>query len=199
MFERDLRVPELTDVEVVGLGCVVSGRLAQPSEEDVARGLHQPLSLDHSLPLVGELGPAGEALEYGRRRLLCLEEQRIARVGSDQQDYPAARSHASYADDLACEVGIPIVLQQLAAVTGQAAEVGPRGQPLARVVLEPARSAAVDEVRNRHDQRGVGPDAQLAVVLNGELRECAGAVFSPALRDRLVEPLDLASVALRAQ
>ena len=51
------------------------------------------------------------------------------------------------------------MLQQLAAVTGQAAEVGRRGQPLACVVLEPARSAAVDEVRNRHDQRGVGPDA----------------------------------------
>jgi hypothetical protein len=101
----------------------VSGWRAQPSEEDVARGLHQPLSLNHPLPLVGELRPAGAALEYRARRLLGLEEQRIARVGSDQQDYPAARFHAPDANDLACEVGIPIVLQQPAAITGQAAEV----------------------------------------------------------------------------
>jgi hypothetical protein len=70
---------------------------------------------------------------------------------------------------------------------------------LARVVLEAPRSAAVDEVRNRYDQRRVGPYARLAVVLNGELRERASAVLSRALRDRLVDPLDLALAAQRAQ
>src|SRR4051812_9439058 len=47
---RRLPVPELADVEVALL--TVDAFRAEPAEEDVACGLHEPLTLDHALPLV---------------------------------------------------------------------------------------------------------------------------------------------------
>ncbi len=47
-----LPVPQLADVEVVGLA-VEPGLGALPAEEDVAGCLHQPLADDHPLALVG--------------------------------------------------------------------------------------------------------------------------------------------------
>ena len=163
---RDLGVPELADVEVAHLEVLETERLSQPPQEDVAGGLHQPLALDHPPSLVGELGSAGEPLQHRTRRLLRLQEQRIARVASEQQDHPAAASHASDADDLTRKVGVPEALQQPAAVAGQAAQVRP--QQVKRGELEPLRPLAVDEIPDRHDQRPLSPDPRFAVGVDGK-------------------------------
>ena len=114
----------------------------------------------------------------------------IARVVSQQQYHPAAHAHAPHAHDLARKVGVAKALEQPSAITGQALEVGL--QQVAGGKLEPQRSGAVDEIRDRHDQRWVGPDARLTVPPHGKLRERPGTVLSPALRHRPVELLDLA-------
>ena len=49
---RTLAVPQLAYVEV--LLDAVGARATFPAQEDVARGLHQPLSADHSLALRSE-------------------------------------------------------------------------------------------------------------------------------------------------
>ena len=56
MFSRALPVGELAHVEVAGLPVDALRRL--PAEEDVARRLHQALSVDHALALVLERVPA---------------------------------------------------------------------------------------------------------------------------------------------
>ena len=50
---------------------------AQPAEEDVAGGLHQPLAGDDAPAVVGERALADEALEHRGLRLLRLQEQRV--------------------------------------------------------------------------------------------------------------------------
>src|SRR5262249_28262948 len=57
---RSLRVPQLADVEVALDAVDPFG--ADPAEQDVACGLHQALTLDHSLALTRELRFAGVGL-----------------------------------------------------------------------------------------------------------------------------------------
>src|SRR5436305_537320 len=76
----------------------------EPPEEDVACRLHQALPGDNPLPVVRESARPEELLEYGRLRLLHLQEQRILTVAAKQQGNPGLRSDAPDSDDLACEV-----------------------------------------------------------------------------------------------
>src|SRR5262249_18648007 len=115
---RALRIPELPEVEVARLA--VEPLLGvDPAEEDVARGLRQPLTLDHALAVVRELALAHERLEHRRLRLLRLQEQRIAAVAPEQEYDPRPRPDAADADDLTGEVDHAVPLDQLAAVAGE--------------------------------------------------------------------------------
>src|SRR3954447_13028417 len=73
---RALPVPELTDVVVMRLS-VDALVDRQPTEEDVARRLHQPLSLDDAPALLLERALACEPVEHRRLGLLHLQEEGI--------------------------------------------------------------------------------------------------------------------------
>ena len=76
----------------------------QPAEEDVAGGLHQPLSGDDPLAVVVKLARLEELLEHRGLGLLELQEQRVLAVAAEQQRDPGARADAPDADDLARDV-----------------------------------------------------------------------------------------------
>ena len=80
---RSLRVPQLAEVEVA-LDPVEALR-AQPAEQDVALGLHQPLALDDALAVVVGRALAEVWLEDRRLGLLRLEEQRIVAVAPEHR------------------------------------------------------------------------------------------------------------------
>src|SRR3954463_12730552 len=80
-LRRGLPVPELADVEVTTLA--VDACAPQPAEEDVARRLHEALTLDDALALVAELALVRERLEHRGACLLGLEEQRIGLVPAE--------------------------------------------------------------------------------------------------------------------
>src|ERR1700722_704235 len=75
-LEGELPVAQLPDVEVPD-DPVRSWIEPQPAKEDVARRLHQPLALDHSLALVLEPAGASELAQHRRTSLLDLQEQRV--------------------------------------------------------------------------------------------------------------------------
>ena len=83
MLGRRLPVPELAHVVVVG--AAVDAVDSLPSEEDVAGGLHQPLTLDHPLAVVGVAALVEERLEHRCLGLLHLQEERVGVVPADQQ------------------------------------------------------------------------------------------------------------------
>jgi hypothetical protein len=85
-FGRSLRVPELADIEVLGLP--VDGDDALPAEQDVGRGLHQPLAFDDALPVLIELACAQEGLEHRGLRLFELEKERVVLVAAEQEQDP---------------------------------------------------------------------------------------------------------------
>src|SRR4051812_10198239 len=104
----------------------------QPAEEDVAAGLHQVLSSDDALPLVGSAAGTCEALEHGGLSLLELEEQRIPPVAAEQEQNPGPRADASHAHNLAGEIHDPEPLKEHSPIRLQGASVvAPRlAQPL---------------------------------------------------------------------
>src|SRR6185312_2231617 len=60
---------------VVVAGFAVEPFDADPTQEDVGRGLHQPLAGHHSLSVVWVGALPQEAFQYGGLRLLDLQEQ----------------------------------------------------------------------------------------------------------------------------
>ena len=124
-LRRELPVPHLAHVEVV-LGPV--GVLEPvPAEEDVARGLHEPLPLDDPPPVVRVGALADVRLEHGRLRFLDLEEERIALVASEQQRDPAPGPDAADADDLAGDVDELELLEEVATIGLEAPAVVAEG------------------------------------------------------------------------
>ena len=79
-----LPVPQLADVEV-RVGAVNDSCDAHPAQEDVARGLHEPLALDDAPPLVVVPGAPRERREDRRSRLLELQDQRVVVVAAEEQ------------------------------------------------------------------------------------------------------------------
>src|SRR5262249_47644520 len=151
---RPLCVPELAEVEVARLA-VEPLVGVNPAEEDVARGLHQPLTLDDALAVVGVLALADERLEHRGLCLLGLEEQGVVSVTAEQEHDPGPRADAADAYDLTGEVDDPVALDQLAPVPGEGAPV------LADQLLDPlarSRSALARELVDRGDQRRVVHD-----------------------------------------
>src|SRR5215212_1851669 len=110
---RAFHILQLPPVEVA------SCRAAKPAEEDVARGLHQPLAGHDAVPVVLVGAGLDVALQYRGSRLLYLEEQRIVLVAALEQHYEGPGAHAADANDLprciheaeSVEQVAPIVLQ----------------------------------------------------------------------------------------
>src|SRR5512132_2538689 len=109
-----LAVPELADIEVTGHPVGIRAR--EPTQEDVARGLHQSLALDYAPAVLPELALPGEPLEHRSLCLLHLKEERVARVPAEEENDPGARPHAADADHLAGGVHVPVVLYEVADV-----------------------------------------------------------------------------------
>src|SRR3954451_18429840 len=76
-FGRALHVAELPPVEVAR-----HVQTLRPAQEDVARGLHHPLTRDDALSVLTETALRQMILENRRRRLLDLEEQRILLIAA---------------------------------------------------------------------------------------------------------------------
>ena len=188
-----LAVPQLADVEVA-LDAVDAGR-AQPAEHDVAGGLHQPLALDDSLSVVGELAVAEERLEHRALGLLALQEQRVAVVVAEHQHDPRARADAADAHHLARRVHVAEALEQAAAVAGQRAPVG--ADQLPHRVLEHDALVRGDQLLDRHDQRRVADDPRMAVDEVGQPVERPHAVLRTRLGDVAIEALALLGGRLR--
>jgi hypothetical protein len=87
-----------------------------PAEEDVARGLHQLLALDHTPAVAAELTPEGWRLEHRRLCLLDLQEQGVVLVPPLRKEDPAACPDAADSDDLAGEIDILEPLEERAPV-----------------------------------------------------------------------------------
>src|SRR4051794_29272648 len=193
-IERRLPVPELAHVEVALL-LVEAALVADPAEEDVARGLHRPLAFDDALAVVCERAPAEVRLEHGRPCLLDLQEERIAVVATEHQHDPAPRAHTADADHLACQVDVAERLEQLATVPLQRAPVD--AHELSHLVLDVA--AAVGELADRDDQRRGRDDLDLAVDLLRQPRQGAEAVLRLRLLAPARERASLFDAVLRAE
>ena len=120
---RALGVPQLAEVEVA-IDHIETLR-AEPAQQDVALGLHQPLALDHTLAVVVEGALAEIRLQHRRLGLLRLEEERIVAVAPQHQHDPRPGADAADADDLAGRVDVPEPLEERAPVVRQRPPVGP--------------------------------------------------------------------------
>ena len=90
---RPLAVPQLPDVVVPGDAVQPVG--PDPAQQDVARRLHQALTLDDPLSVAGVLVLAQERLQHGGLGLLDLQEQRVVDTVADHQDDPRAGPNAA--------------------------------------------------------------------------------------------------------
>src|SRR5215211_8083068 len=93
---RALHVSQLAPVEVA------SRRAAEPAEEDVARGLHEPLAGNDALSLVLVGTRRKWALKYRSSSLLDLEEQGVILVAALEQRDVGPGAHAANPNDLPC-------------------------------------------------------------------------------------------------
>ena len=74
---------------------------SQPTEQDVAAGLHQPLPNHHPLCGVG-IGAGSEVcLEHRWLRLLYLQHQWVVVISAQRQHHPRPQTDAAHTDDLA--------------------------------------------------------------------------------------------------
>src|SRR6202040_1558594 len=134
----------------------------QPAEQDVARGLHEPLSLDHPAAVVGKLARTQEALKHRGSRFLELQEQRILLVAAtlEQQD-PAARADRADANDLVRDVHEAVALEEPAAVVLEAGTVS--AEQTRHRVLQVARLLGLEQVGRADDHRRVADDPKATV------------------------------------
>ena len=121
-----------------------------PAEHDVAGRLHEPLTLDDPLAVVGVLALAQEGLQHRRLGLLGLQEQRVAVVVAEHQHDPGAGADAAHADHLAGGVHVAEALQQVPVVACQRAAVG--AQHVVHRVLDLVVLAGRQQVLDRDDQ-----------------------------------------------
>src|SRR5918994_2135550 len=114
---RALHILELAPVEVAPF------RAAKPAEEDVARGLHQPLSGHDAVSVVFVGVCRNVALKHRGSRLLDLEEQGVVLVATFEQYYVGPGAHAADANDLPRRVHEVVPLEQVATIFLQGALV----------------------------------------------------------------------------
>ena len=141
---RALPVAQLADVVVARAAIEVLGR-GQPAEEDVARGLHEALTLDDALTGVPVVARAEERLVHRWLGFLDLQEEGIAVVSPEQERDPSLRAHAADADDLAREVGQLVAVEEDAPVVlqrGAVPRITPRSVAMVWDRLSSSRSSS---------------------------------------------------------
>ena len=146
-LDRALSVPELAPVEVPR--AAVHSHRRQPSEEDVAGRLHQPLAAHHALAVVLVAARARVWLQDRVVRLLELEEQRVVVVATDQEHDPGAGAYAAHPDDLASHVNEPVAVDELPPVVLEGLSVDAQEPP--KLALDRLR-ALVLKLLDRDDQ-----------------------------------------------
>ena len=109
---RGFHVPKLAHIEIA------SSEL-RPAEERIAGSLHDALSGYDPLAIVWERAPGQVRLEDGRWRLLELEEQRIIRAGTLQQQDVGSEPDAADTHYFAGYVGDVVPIQEEAPINGQ--------------------------------------------------------------------------------
>src|SRR5215217_185932 len=114
---RALHVLQLAPVEVA------SCRAAKPAEEDVARGLHQPLAGHDAVSVVLVGAGLDVALQYRGTGLLDLEEQGVILVAPFEQYYVSPGAHTSDPYDLPRRVHKAVPVEQVATIFLQGALV----------------------------------------------------------------------------
>ena len=154
---RRLPVPQLANVEV----SVVSIRQVDslPSEEDVARGLHEPLSLNDPLPMVLDAAAGGEAFQHRLPRLFHLKEENIIRILPDKERDPTTSADATDTDDLSGQCDISILVQQMPAIGHERCPIGAEralGSLLPTAVPPPARCRHLPRGREAEDHSKTG-------------------------------------------
>src|SRR5215213_6887466 len=102
---------------------VASCRAAKPAEEDVARGLHQPLAGHDAVPVVLVGAGLDVALQYRGTGLLDLEEQGVILVAPFKQYYEGPGAHTSDPHDLPRCVHKAVPVEQVATIFLQGALV----------------------------------------------------------------------------
>ena len=108
----------------------VEALAADPTDQDVARRLHQALPFDDPLPVAREPALAEERFEHRRLGLLELEDERVGVVAADQDEDVGAGADAADADDLPRAVDVAVALDEPPPVARQRPPVGaerPRG------------------------------------------------------------------------
>src|SRR5262249_48306527 len=118
--KRALPIAELAHIEIDRHS--VDDRPA-PTEQQIARGLHQTLAGDHALRGAGVLAGTDKTFEHGRLCFLELKEQWVVGVRALEETDPAARSDAPDPDDLARQLHEAKLLEQGATIVRQAAAV----------------------------------------------------------------------------
>jgi hypothetical protein len=163
-LERALAVAELAYVEVAA-PAVDAGR-PLPAEEDVARGLHQPLADDDPLAGVAVLGRRVEPFQHRGLGLLRLQDERVVDVAAHEQDDPAAGADAADPDDLAGHVRQPEPAGQDPPLGRQAARVA-RDQ-VGETTLEPVPLDVRQQVDEPLDDRRLRDELRPSVHEPGE-------------------------------
>ena len=100
--DRSLAVPELAHVVVARRAVDRRGR--GPSQQEVARGLHEALALHHALTVRCKVARTPIELHDGLLSLFDLQDQWIVIVASGEQGDPGTSAHRAHAHDLACHI-----------------------------------------------------------------------------------------------
>ena len=115
-LNRSLHVTELSYVVVVATK-------AGPTEEDIARCLHQALTHNHPLTMVGIFRSPSVPGQRSLVGFLKLQENRRSTVWIHQQGKKAPSPYTADANDLASRVDHDVLLEQWAAVRGKGLHV----------------------------------------------------------------------------
>src|SRR5829696_4032943 len=107
---RALHVSQLAPVKVA------SRRAAEPAEEDVARGLHEPLAGNDALSLVLVGTRRKWALKYRSSSLLDLEEQGVILVAALEQHHVGPCTHTTDPHNLPRRVHKAVPVEQVATI-----------------------------------------------------------------------------------
>jgi len=116
-----LPVPELANVEVAGAS--VDVRNALPTKENVAGGLHEPLTLDDAASVVLVGGAPEVRLEHRRLGFLDLEDEWVVGAAAVQQRDPTTGPDAADPHHLARRVRQREPFEEMADVVGEARPV----------------------------------------------------------------------------
>src|SRR5215211_4312111 len=170
---RAFHVLQLAPVEVA------SSRATKPAEEDVARGLHQPLAGHDAVSVVLVSVGLDVGLEYRGTGLLDLEEQGVILVAPFKQYYVGPGAHASDPHNLPRRIHKAVPVEQVPTIFLQGA----------LVVLQNGVYLCPDLVflGDAHQERRIVVYHAASVDDPGQLGECLQAVAATRLPHGLAQ------------